>query len=132
MTNEIIKFCGWAGPQKAYGLFQIDRLNDTNNPDPYIGIFIIHEGNWIKPLNNKFCWPECEYYEQAQHIFGDGLDLIEKEYDEINHCTTFHFKLPKCLLLTRIVVPATGEELYFKIYGIHKSGNKELLIDIEL
>lgn len=132
MTNEIIKFCGWTGPQSTYGLFQIDRLNDIDKPDPYIGIIVIHEGNWIKPLNNEFSWPECEYYEQAQQVLGHGFDLVEKKYDRKNNCTSFYFKLPKYLLLTKIVVAATGEELFFKIYGIHKSGNKELLIDMEL
>lgn len=132
MTNDTIKFCGWTGPQSTYGLFRIDRPNDTDNPDPYTGILIVHEGNWAGPLGNKFSWPECEHYEQAQQIFGDSLELVGKNYDMTNRCTYFRFKLPENRQSTKIVVPATGEGLNFKIYGIRKSGHKELLIDREL
>lgn len=133
MTNNIINFSGWIG---AYGEFTIDRYNRDNaaldNSCPYVSILVVHEGNWTKPLNNRFSWPECEYYEHAQKVFGYGLDFIEKNYDESNHCTYFHFRLSKNHLTHKLVVPATGEELYFKIYGIDQLGNKELLINMEL
>lgn len=132
MTNNIIKFCGWTGPQSSYGLFMIDRYSDAlENSDPYVSILIVHEGNRTKPLNN-ISWPECEYYEQAQKVFGYGLDFIEKNYDQLNHCTSFLFRLSNNLIMHKLVVPATGEDFYFKIYGINQFGNKKLLIEMEL
>lgn len=129
MTSKFINFCGWEG---SYGQFEIDSYEDLMDSDPYVGILVIHEGNWINPLNNKFAWSQCEYYEQAQQYFGVGLDFVQKIYVEEGNYTSFYFKFSGELPFHKLVVPATGEELFFKIYGIKKSGNKDLLIDMEL
>lgn len=114
MRNNIITFSGWIG---AYGLFMIDRYYDAiENSFPCVSIIVVHEGNWTKPLNNRFAWPECEYYEQAQNVFGYGLDFIEK--------TTFLRLTEKSYV--KLGIDDTGSTYYINISASDDEGASNL------
>lgn len=129
MATDYIKFKGHNG---CYGCFDI-ILAATKYEAGCESIIVVHEGNWTENLNNPYAWPECQHYEDAQVLFGRGLIFVDKEYLPTQHATAFKFAFDSHICgFCRLVVPATGEDFFFKVYGIRHTGERVLLIEMEL
>lgn len=129
METNYIEFKGHKG---CYGCFEIN-LNAANYSESYESILVVHEGNWAEDLNNTYAWPECKHYEDAQSLFGSGLICVDKEFLPSQRATAFKYTFESHAHGTcELVVPATGEEFFFKVYGIKHAGERVLLIEMEL
>ena len=73
---------------------------------------------------------DFEYYEDVQKALGRGLEFVGKEYSNLLKRSLFKFKIIHND--AQLVVPATGEETSFEIYGIDRIGNWHLLVKQEL
>ncbi len=125
---ELIQFLGY---NDSYALFNIRRgkLPDDKHFDK---VLVAHEGDWIDS-RGMICHPEYEHYEDVQKELGKGLSFISKEYSAILNRSLFLFDfeyVPEGLYT--LAVPATGEEIYFEIYGVDQSGALVLLVEREL
>lgn len=125
---ELVKFIGWKG---TYAFFEI-KQGKLPNDMKFEGILVSHEGNWIDS-DSMFCHPEFELYEDVQKGLGKGLTLVKKEYSECLNRSLFlfdfeYYKKGEYIL----AVPATGEEIYFEIYGVDQFGALVLLVEREL
>ena len=125
---ELVQFLGWNG---SYALFSIKR-DILPNKKHFDKVLVAHEGHWID-TDGMICHKEYELYEDVQKDLGKGLTFIKKEYSEILKRSLFLFDfeyVPDGNYL--LAVPATGEEIYFEIYGVDQSGALVLLTEREL
>ena len=125
---ELVQFLGWNG---SYALFCIKR-DILPNEKHFDKVLVAHEGHWID-TDGMICHKEYELYEDVQKDLGKGLTFIKKEYSEILKRSLFLFDFeytPEGDYL--LSVPATGEEIYFEIYGVDQSGALVLLVEREL
>ena len=68
-----------------------------------------------------------------QKDLGKGLTFIRKEYSENRKRSLFLFDFEYVSDGNYLLaVPATGEEIYFEIYGVDQSGAMVLLVEREL
>ncbi len=125
---ELVHFLGW---KESYALFSIKR-GILPNEKHFDKVLVAHEGHWID-TDGMICHKEYEHYEDVQKDLGKGLTFIKKEYSEILKRSLFLFDFEYNsegdYLLS---VPATGEEIYFEIYGVDQSGALVLLVEREL
>lgn len=77
------------------------------------------------------CHREYDSYEDVQKVLGTGLTFVSKEYSTIlkRILISYSFKYGSEAVLA---VPATGEEIYFEIYGSDKYHGLNLLVEREL
>ena len=125
---ELVQFLGWNG---SYALFSIKK-DILPNETHFDKVLVAHEGHWID-TDGMICHKEYELYEDVQKDLGKGLTFIKKEYSEILNRSLFLFDFeytPEGDYL--LSVPATGEEIYFEIYGVDQSGALVLLVEREL
>lgn len=125
---ELVQFLGWKG---CYALFSIKR-EILPNGEGFDKILVAHEGHWIDS-DGMICHPEYEHYEDVQKDLGKGLTFIKKEYSEFLKRSLFLFDFEYVSDGNYLLaVPATGEEIYFEIYGVDQSGAMVLLVEREL
>ena len=125
---ELVQFLGCKG---CYALFSIKREILPNGED-FDKILVAHEGRWVDS-DGMICHPEYEHYEDVQKDLGKGLTFIRKEYSENRKRSLFLFDFEYTSDRNYILaVPATGEEIYFEIYGVDQFGRLVLLLEREL
>ncbi len=126
MNNEYVEFLGWEG---SYARFKIKRhpLPDGRSLNR---IIVAHEGDWLSD-DAMTCHEEYDAYEDVQTDLGNGLVFIAKEYSQLmsRSLFSFSFEYGNEAILT---VPATGEEIYFEIYGADRNHGMFLLEEREL
>lgn len=113
-----VERCGWVGPSSTYVKFSI-------NTNQYDRILIAHEGRWTED-GDMLCHPHYHRYEDVQADLGCGYVFKDKEFVSILKRSFFLYEREWGCPEYSIVVPATGEEIYFEIYGV-KDGSLELL-----
>ena len=112
-------------------MFQIERKMLPNG-NSFERLLVAHEGDWIGEYG-MICYPEYKAYEDVQTALGKGLVFVNKEYSELLRRSLFLYDFEHTSDAEYILsVPATGEEIYFEIYGIDHLGAKVLLLDMEL
>ncbi len=119
MNEKIpIDHCCFVGPSSSYAKFGI-------NATEYDMILVAHEGHWTE--EGDMC-RHCHYksYEAVQADLGCGFKFRDKEYVRTLDRSFFIFERDALSREYSLVVPATGEEKYFEIYGI-KYGRLNLL-----
>lgn len=126
--NLSIEFSGWTGPSSVYGLFKFYNQNSEDSIK-IESIIVAHEGTWIDKNAMSF-HRDFEYYEDVQKALGRGLEFVGKEYSNLLERSLFKFNIIQDN--AQLVVPATGEEISFEIYGIDRIGNWYLLVKREL
>ena len=125
---ELVQFLGWKG---SCALFSIKR-GILPNENRFEKVLVAHEGHWIDS-NGMRCNPVYELYEDVQKDLGKGLTFIKKEYSEFLKRSLFLFDFEYVSDGNHLLaVPATGEEIYFEIYGVDQSGALVLLVEREL
>ena len=125
-----INFLNFCGPSRIYASFHIDRM-DLPNGKNLTAILVAHEGDWTTEEGMSCHFP-YKRYEDVQKDLGKGLVFKRKGFSKVNHRSLFLFDIDKTSNEHILAVPATGEEIYFEIYGIDKSGDLVLLVDREL
>lgn len=77
------------------------------------------------------CFSEYESYEDVQKALGSGLEFISKEFSTVlkRSLISYSFEYGSEAILA---VPATGEEIYFEIYGSDRTHAIFLLEEREL
>ena len=79
------------------------------------------------------CWHDhYKNYGDVQGDLGKGLVFRRKEFSVINRRSLFLFEIDKTCNEHILAVPATGEEIYFEIYGVDTEGDLVLLVKREL
>lgn len=125
---ELVHFLGW---KESYALFSIKR-GILPNEKHFDKVLVAHEGHWIDK-DGMICHKEYELYEDVQKDLGKGLTFVKKEYSEILKRSLFLFEFEYTSDRNYILaVPATGEEIYFEIYGVDQFGALVLLLEREL
>ena len=122
-----ITFIGWCG---IYASFHIDRM-DLPNGKNLTAILVAHEGDWTTE-EGMCCHAHYKSYEDVQSDLGKGLVFRRKGFSVINRRSLFLFEIDKTCNEHILAVPATGEEIYFEIYGVDTDGNILLLVKREL
>lgn len=124
-TNEIkVNFLGW---DNVFAKFEIQGTH-LYDGQRIRYLVVACEGDWTDDLRGFY--PDITFYEEVQNNLGSGLEFIDKEYCPLLKRSFFKFKLEDpspCL-----VVPASGEELHFEIYGLNAGGSLLLLLEQEL
>lgn len=126
----MIKFTGWE--KGVYGTFQLESA--LLQPGIWAErILIAHEGDWMDAARMRF-YKGYENYEEVQQDLGDGLKFVGKEYSKLLNRSFFLYEIVRPVkgLGYKIVVPATGEEVYFEIYGLDSKGIQYLMLQREL
>ena len=122
-NSIFIQFLGW---EKVVAQFRI-----LPNDWKFDKILVAHEGDWTTEEGMSCHFP-YKRYEDVQKDLGKGLIFKRKGFSAINSKSLFLFEIDKTCNEHILAVPATGEEIYFEIYGIDKSGDLVLLVDREL
>lgn len=125
MNNELVEFLGWEG---GYAKFKIKRTKLPNGRT-LERIIVAHEGDWI--TDGIWGYRKYNAYEDVQNALGSGLAFIEKEYSAVlkRSLMSYSFEYGSEAILA---VPATGEEIYFEIYGSDRLHGMYLLVEREL
>jgi len=126
----MIKFTGWE--KGVYGTFRLES-NVTQQGQLIDRILIAHEGDWLSPFA-MLCREGYDNYEDVQEDLGDGFKFVGKEYSNLLNRSFFLYEIarPAKELGYKIAVPATGEEVYFEIYGLDSRNHLHLLWEQEL
>lgn len=122
-----VKFLGYEGG--TYASFEINR-ELLPNGNCFEKLLVAHEGRWLDE-DGMFCHPEYKFYEDVQKGLGIGLTFVKKEYSEFLNRTLFLYDFEYSPYY-KLAVPATGEEIYFEIYGVDNFGACILLEEMEL
>ena len=125
-----INFLNFCGPSRIYASFHIDRM-DLPNGKNLMAILVTHEGDWTTE-EGMCCHAHYKSYEDVQSDLGKGLVFRRKGFSVINRRSLFLFEIDKTCNEHILAVPATGEEIYFEIYGVDTDGNLLLLVKREL
>ena len=120
-----VKFLGYEGG--TYASFEINR-ELLPNGNRFEKLLIAHEGRW---LDEMFCYQEYKFCENVQKGLGVGLTFVKKEYSELFNRSLFLYDFEYSPYY-KLAVPATGEEIYFEIYGVDNNGACILLEEMEL
>lgn len=125
-NRDYVEFLGWEG---TYAKFKIRRAKLPNG-GTLERIIVAHEGDWTT-AEGMWCYREYEAYEEVQKELGRGLSFIAKEYSDVlkRSLISYSFKYGSEAILA---VPATGEEIYFEIYGSDRNHGLYLLVEREL
>lgn len=125
-NRDIVEFLGWEG---SYAKFRIKR-GQLPNGRALERIIVAHEGNWIE-ANEIWSYREYDSYDDVQNKLGNGLSFIAKEFSKVlnRSLISYSFEYGSEAILA---VPATGEEIYFEIYGSDKYHGLNLLVEREL
>lgn len=125
-NRDFVEFLGWEG---SYARFKI-RRGRLPNGQTLERIIVAHEGDWTG-AEGMVCYPEYAAYEDVQEALGSGLTFVAKEFSEIlrRSLFTYSFEYGSEAVLA---VPATGEEIYFEIYGSDRYHGLFLLVEREL
>ena len=125
---ELVKFTGWVG---SYATFSLKR-GIMPNGILIERILVAHEGVWATPEGMN-CHPEYRLYEDVQQDLGKGLEFAGKEYSRFSNRSLFMYNFNSSDENEYILaVPASGEEINFKIYGMDAHGALTLLVEREL
>ena len=125
-----ISFIDWCGPSHIYASFRINRT-DLPSGKSIESILVAHEGDWTSK-EGMSCHHHYKHYEDVQDDLGKGLMFRRKGFSKINRRSLFLFDIDKTSNEHILAVPATGEEIYFEIYGVDTDGNLILLVQQEL
>lgn len=125
-NRDFVEFLGWEG---SYAKFRIKR-GQLPNGRTLERIIVAHEGNWTT-AEGMWCYREYDSYEDVQKALGSGLSFLSKEYSEVmkRSLISYAFEYGSEAILA---VPATGEEIYFEIYGSDRYNGLCLLVEREL
>lgn len=125
-NRDIVEFLGWEG---SYAKFRIKR-GQLPNGRTLERIIVAHEGNWIE-ANGIWSYREYDSYDEVQNKLGNGLSFIAKEFSKVlnRSLISYSFEYGSEAILA---VPATGEEIYFEIYGSDRRHGLFLLVEREL
>lgn len=124
--TEFVEFLGWKG---SYARFKIKR-GVLPNGRLLDRIIVAHEGDWVSE-DAMLCHEEYRAYEDVQKALGTELVFTAKEYSRILRRSLFSYSFQygdEAIL----AVPATGEEIYFEIYGADSHHGVYLLVEQEL
>lgn len=77
------------------------------------------------------CHREYDSYEDVQKALGTGLTFIPKEYSTLLKRTFISYSF-EYVSEAVLAVSATGEGIYFEIYGSDKYHGLNLLVEREL
>lgn len=126
MNKDYVEFLGWEG---CYARFKIKR---GYLPDGRLlnRIIVAHEGDWLSD-DAMMCHKGYDTYEDVQTSLGNGLVFISKEYSQLMSRSLFSFSFEygeEAIL----AVPATGEEIYFEIYGADRNHGLFIIEEREL
>ena len=127
-STSLVKFLD--RPMGCYARFEIS-VGLLPNGHRMERIIVAHEGRfWIEPNGMKY-YPKYNSYEQVQEGLGQGLTFITKEYSSDMERSLFEYTVgyPAPIILA---VPATGEEIYFDIYGLDQDRQMYRLFHGEL
>ena len=125
-----ISFINWCGPSHIYASFQINRTDLPSDREMRF-LLVAHEGDWTTE-EGMSCHSAYKRYEDVQKDLGKGLVFRRKGISKVNRRSLFLFEIDKTCNEHILAVPATGEEIYFEIYGIDADGNLVLLVKQEL
>lgn len=124
--NEFVEFLGWKGTDALFkikkGILPNDRLLKR--------IIVAHEGDWISSIGG-LCVHGFKRHEDVQKRLGFGLNFMSKEYSKSLNRSLFFYSFEDGDEAT-LAVPATGEEIYFEIYGSDGHHGLYLLVEQEL
>jgi hypothetical protein len=104
----IAKFLGWTGSDARFDI-NVHLANFLFGVK-LERIIVAHEGDWTNWDN------PTRTYEAVQEQLGYGLKFISKEYSKLLDRTLFSYSIVSSNYVV-LAVPATGEEIYFEIYG---------------
>lgn len=107
---------GHSGPFGLYLAWLISRRSD--NGEMLRGIIIAHEVDWTKPESMKGYHQYSFSYQAAQDKLGRNLKYVGMERSKLMGRTFIRFDFDEFSDSALLFTPATGEELYFEIYGI--------------
>ena len=93
---------------------------------------MIKNGDVDFPIREAIKHTNREIYEDVQGDLGKGLVFRRKGFSVINRRSLFLFEIDKTCNEHILAVPATGEEIYFEIYGVDTDGNILPLVTREL
>lgn len=127
---DYIQFSGWGGANSIYARFQINR-KELPNGNKFNKLLVAHEGNWTTE-ESMYCHPDYKNYEDVQNELGQGLVFSRKGFSRINKRSLFLYDFDNTSMKHILAVPATGEEIYFEIYGVDQYGSLVLLEKREL
>lgn len=129
-TTNFIQFIGWT--QRTYAQFKI-RKTELPNGNKFDKILVAHEGDWTT-TEGMYCHSEYKRYEDVQEDLGKGLRFLKKGFSKLNRRSLFLFDFAPIDDNEEYIlaVPATGEEIYFEIYGVDQYGGLVLLVEQEL
>lgn len=125
-NRNFVEFLGWEG---SYARFKIKRAKLPNGRT-IERIIVAHEGNWTN-TDGLMSYREYHAYEDVQKALGNGLNFIAKEYSTIMNRSLFSYSFDFGSEAV-LAVPATGEEIYFEIYGSDQYHGLFLLVEREL
>ncbi len=121
--NKYIQFLEWENGGAHFRILLNEWMFDK--------ILVAHEGDWTSE-EGMLCHPPYKRYEEVQEKFGKGLVFRQKGFSTVNNRSLFLFDIDKTSDEHILAVPPTGEEIYFEIYGITKSGDLVLFVEREL
>ncbi len=107
---------GHDGPFGLYLAWLVSRISD--NGEYLKGIIIAHEVDWTNPESMKGYHQFSFSYQAAQDKLGRNLKYVGMERSELMRRTFIRFDFDEFKESALLFTPATGEELYFEIYGI--------------
>ena len=122
-----VNFLGW---DDVYAKFEITGLSLPNGKN-LMKILVAHEGrHWFSSSFYEFY--RYMNYEDVQADLGHSLTFLSKEYSGLLNRALFLYEVDRFSKDILLAVPATGDEMYFEIYGVDELGAAVLLHQREL
>lgn len=120
--------CGITGP---YGLFHAWFVAPRCSDGTKIrGIVVAHEGDWTGPLHGYHQYSFS--YDAIQKKLGENLKFVGMEFSKVLGRTLIRYDFEDEFKNGLLFTPATGEEIYFEIYGIgERHGMLHLMLACE-
>lgn len=100
-----------------FGLFRVWIIAPVTEEGKRIkGVIVAHELDWVE--GDRAYHQYSSGYEAIQEKIGVNLKFVYKEHSETVHRTLVRYDLEDNYKAGLLFTPATGEEIYFEIYGI--------------
>lgn len=101
----------------SFGLFRVWIVAPVTEEGKRIkGVIVAHELEWEEGQRNYHQYSSG--YESIQEKIGVNLKFVCKEYSETLKRTLIRYDFEDNYKAGLLFTPATGEEIYFEIYGI--------------
>lgn len=103
-----------------FGLFHVWMIAPRTDDGRRVkGVVVAHEMNWLEGKRSYRQYSSG--YEAIQQKLGVNLRFICKEHSQTLGRALFRYDFENPMRPGLLFTPATGEELYFEIYGIDES-----------